>query len=278
MKNINVLSASSQILRKAKQLGATLAGFAHLDDVQSAPSFTFVSRMRGFGKSVGTRQVASGREQRRNSDAGNADSSNPGQVGSILVIAVDHPIDRPEMDWWYGHGQSLGNRIMAEIMDQLCVWITASYDIRAFHLPYHPQGRGTFLKDASVLAGLGCIGKNNLLVTPEYGPRVRLRALTLDMAVPSTGITGFDPCSFCEEMPCRSACPQGAFDHQLYTAKEYHLDELPGRTGLFSRLTCNIQMEKDMMTAKKQIVEGLDIPVRVISYCRKCELACPVGN
>jgi len=50
------------------------------------------------------------------------------------------------------------------------------------------------LKDAAVLAGLGCIGKNNLLLTPEYGSRVRLRAFTIDLVLPSTGPLPFDPC------------------------------------------------------------------------------------
>ncbi len=257
----NILSASS-VLRKAKQLGAALAGFALIDDLRNSPSFTFVRGMHGLGKS----------------GAGEANSPNPGNAGSVLVIAVEHPIHEPEMDWWYGRAESPGNRMLAEIAEQLCAWITETYGIRTFHLPYHPQGRGTYLKDASVLAGLGCIGKNNLLVTPEYGPRVRLRALTIDASFPSTGVTGFDPCSLCEEMPCRSACPQGAFDHQCHTVREYCLDKLPGRTGVFSRQTCNIQMEKDRVNANIQNVEGFDALVRVIQYCRKCELACLVGK
>lgn len=273
MVNKNILSASFQILEKTKQLGAALAGFALENDLRTCPSSVFVRRMRSIGKSDTTRNMESGRR-----DAAGVNTLNPRKSGSVLVIAVEHPADQPEMDWWHGRWESPGNRILAGIVEQLCVWITETYGIGTSHLPYHPQGRGTYLKDAAVLAGLGCIGRNNLLVTPEYGPRVRLRALTLDAVVPSTGITGFDPCASCEGMPCRRACPASAFDHQLYTANEYRPAQLPGRDGSFSRPVCNSQMGKDMTAAETQIIEGLDAPVKVIRYCRECELACPAGK
>jgi epoxyqueuosine reductase len=37
-------------------------------------------------------------------------------------------------------------------------------------LPYKVEEGGMFLKDAATLAGLGIIGKNNLLITPEFEP------------------------------------------------------------------------------------------------------------
>jgi len=278
MVNMNILSASFLILEKAKQLGSALAGFALENDIRSSPSSVFVRRMRGIGKGDITRNAESGHGASGKNDAAGPNSPNPGKGGSVLVIAVAHPADQPEMDWWSGRWESPGNRILAGIVEKLSDWITETYDIRTVPLPYHPHGRGTYLKDAAALAGLGCIGRNNLLLTPEYGPRVRLRALTLDAAVPSTGITGFDPCALCDEMPCRRACPQGAFDDRLHTTTEYRLDQLPGRDGAFSRSACNIQMGKDMTSAEKQVVEGFDAPVRVIRYCRECELACPVGK
>ena len=76
---------------------------------------------------------------------------------------------------------------------------------------YHVEKGGIFLKDAAVIAGLGCIGKNNILVTPDYGPRIRLRAMLPDEEISPTGSNDFDPCSGCDA-PCRQACPQNAFD------------------------------------------------------------------
>jgi epoxyqueuosine reductase len=77
-------------------------------------------------------------------------------------------------------------------------------------LPYQIEYGGAFLKDAAVLAGLGMIGKNNLLVTPQYGTRVRLRGMFIEAELEPTGPSTFDPCQGCG-MPCQRACPQDAF-------------------------------------------------------------------
>jgi epoxyqueuosine reductase len=39
-----------------------------------------------------------------------------------------------------------------------------------------------------------------------------------------------------------------------------------------------MQMEQDNDAAKEQRVDGFDDPVKIIKYCRRCELACPVGK
>jgi epoxyqueuosine reductase len=269
MKTEHLLSASSAMLKKAKEFGATLAGFANVKDLKIAPSYTFAPKMPGVGEGIGS----------RDNELGLA----PGEVAwpenakSVLVIAVEHPVDKPEMDWWFGLVDPPGNRILARVIGDLCNWIEKNYDIGIFHLPYHIEKGGIYLKDSAVMAGLGCIGKNNILVTPEYGPRVRLRALTLDVAVPSTGPIPFDPCSDCNA-PCRKACPQSAFGSKIYSSVTYGQDRLPGRNGVYARPACNIQMEDDYKRGKEQKVEGFDAQVKVIKYCRNCELACPVGK
>lgn len=65
------------------------------------------------------------------------------------------------------------------------------------------------LKTAAVKCGLGCQGKNTLLVTPNYGPRVRLVAVLttaeLDIDEPYKGNFGN-----CEK--CILACPTKAIE------------------------------------------------------------------
>ena len=142
-------------------------------------------------------------------------------------------------------------------------------------LPYRVEHGGTLFKDAAALAGLGTIGKNNLVITPEYGPHVRLKAMFLDVDLeptgpidftPSTGPStplrtgsGQAPCEGCD-MPCRRVCPQEAF-----------------RNGSYSRALCNMQMGKD--EANEVIVvksENDDSLSNYRKYRRACELTCPV--
>jgi epoxyqueuosine reductase len=221
------------------------------------------------GEGIGTRKTDSGLKP--------GEVAWPDNARSMVVIAVLHPEDEPEMDWWFGRKDPPGNRVLAKICRDLCPWIEERFGIHTVHLPYHVEKGGTYLKDAAVMAGLGCIGKNNILVTPEFGPRVRLRALTVDADLFATGPRQFDPCTDCMEF-CRRACPQKAFDKRQYTAEDYGQPILPGRDGHYSRPVCNVQMEKDNDTAETQPVDGFDDPVKIIKYCRRCELACPVGK
>ncbi len=67
----------------------------------------------------------------------------------------------------------------------------------------------------AVEAGLGELGLNNLLLTPAYGPRVRLVALLTD--APLTAGKPFQP-YLCQPdlcgYACVKACPAGAFSRQ----------------------------------------------------------------
>ena len=142
----------------------------------------------------------------------------------------------------------------------LIEWLKKEFNLNAHALPYHVEKGGIFLKDAAVLAGLGTIGMNNLLITPEFGPRVRFRALAVDVGLESTCPIDFAPCESCD-MPCRQVCPQDAF-----------------RNGSYSRALCNEQMEIDRATRVIVKEEKKDLPSEYIKYCRACELACPVGK
>jgi len=203
----------------------------------------------------------------------------PENAKSAIIIAVEHPEEKPELDWWKDgcSGGTAGNRILISINDKLSDWLGKEKGIKNNKLPYHIEHGGIFLKDAAVMAGLGCIGKNNILVTPEFGPRVRLRAMLTDKVLPCTGPIDFDPCEGCS-MPCRKACPQEAFEGKIYSEKELGLDQLPARTGVFGRHLCNEQMELDVDNCEEIKVEGKDSPGRLVRYCRACELACPITS
>jgi epoxyqueuosine reductase len=134
------------------------------------------------------------------------------------------------------------------------------FNIKARLLPYHVERGGVFLKDAAVLAGQGVIGANNLLITPEYGPRIRLRALSIDAKFTPTGPLDFSPCDSCD-IRCREACPQKAFTQ-----------------GSYGRGFCVKQMGLDEANRATLETEVEDTPRACVKYCRACELTCPIGQ
>lgn len=262
------LRLSAEILNKAAELGASLAGICSIEELKKAPSFTLAPRLPKAD--VGSRE----------SDLG----LKPGEVfwppgaKSAVVIAFAHPEGEPNLDWWYGKSDPPGNKVLVKIIEELSSWVTSAHGVKTFPLPYHVEKGGTFLKDAAVLAGLGCMGKNNILVTPQYGPRVRLRAMLLAEELPSTGPREFNPCAMCEA-PCLKSCPQEAFARKIYSSEEMGQEILPGLVGIYDRERCNIQMNMDTEAAREEKVpEVSEKPVKIIKYCRNCELSCPVGK
>lgn len=270
MTDQEVLSVSSAILKKVKQLGVHLAGFANVEDLKLLPSFVFASQSPNIDQPMETVE-------------GEMVALNPGElkwpetVKSILVVAMEHPEHKPELDWWHGQASPPGNKLLINAVQTLCEWIQTNFDIQVFHFPYFPERGGIFLKDVAVMAGLGCIGKSNMLVTPEFGPRVRLRSMALDVSVPPTGPSGFDPCTLCDDL-CRRACPQNVFDGVAYSSATCNLDILPGRDGCFARQSCYAQMHKNVDKANKQVPEGFSKSMKIVKYCRNCEWSCPVGK
>jgi len=272
----------AQIIEKAKELGAAMAGIANVELLKNSPSHEMLGK---FGTKIDGVQSFEGMI------AGFDEIKWPGKVKSALVIAISHPKDKPELDWTYGSGNTPGNRILQRINGELAAWIEETLHIRTHEMPYWVEKGGIYLKDTAVLAGLGCIGRNNLLVTPELGPRVRLRGMLLEAELTPTGPITFDPCDGCEEF-CRKACPQKAFDRIVHSSVETGMDTLPGREGCFSRAQCSIQMDKDVedsdMAVGKGFLSGLDQSGAEagtmsqtegrIKWCRRCELACPVGT
>jgi epoxyqueuosine reductase len=223
---------ASHIIQKAKIFGASLAGLTDVASIIESPSHRIYRNARWSAEDK-----------------------------SVLVIALVHPRTEAGLDWWDGkQGGSPGNRRLISIADRVADWVKEEFNIKAHLLSYHVGKGGIFLKDAATLAGLGAVSANNLLVTREYGPCVRLRALCLDAELEPTGPIDFSPCNSCD-MPCKEACPQKALTQ-----------------GSYSRDLCMRQMNRDeaqRVIPEKEVDE--DSPRACVKYCRACEMACPVG-
>ncbi|MCF8052675.1 MAG: epoxyqueuosine reductase [Desulfobacterales bacterium] len=259
------MKIEQQIIRMAVENGATLAGLADVRALKASPSHVIYSQMGDY-TGVGTVKDGGGLPVHQLFNW-------PDSAKFALVIGLAHPKDRPELDWWDGKGTP-GNRMLIDIMARTRKRIEADLNIGTQPLHYYVEKGGVFLKDAAVLAGLGCIGRNNLLVTPSCGPRLRLRALFLEAEIDPTGPVSFDPCKDCR-VDCRRVCPEKAMNQKAPVFESFGKDtDLPARDGAYDRQICNIRMEKDVAAGRKNTA-GEPGPIK---YCRRCEFICPVGK
>jgi epoxyqueuosine reductase len=169
--------------------------------------------------------------------------------GTIVVLGLYHDPDRPELDRWEEGRGTPGDRMLRQINRELAAWLQEKHGIRAADIPYQLYDGGIYLKDAAVLAGLGSIGRNNLVITPEFGPRVRFRALWVDIEAEAPVPPAPEaPCETCDH-PCEDRCPQNALEG-----------------GVFSRSRCMARMDADKAAPDAS---------GVVDHCRICELVCP---
>ena len=107
------------------------------------------------------------------------------------------------------------------------------------------------------LAGLGWIGKNCLLITPDMGPRVRWATVLTDAALTMTGRPMDVRCGECHD--CVDICPVKAFTGQPFRAGEPRDVRFDARKcdRYFSKMR-----DKDAETA----------------VCGLCLYACPCGR
>jgi NAD-dependent dihydropyrimidine dehydrogenase PreA subunit len=111
-------------------------------------------------------------------------------------------------------------------------------------------------KEAARRAGLGWIGKSNLLVTPEFGPQVNIATFLLD--APLTSGTPIDEsrCGNCHN--CVDACPSKAIHGVLWQ---------PGMPR---------EQQVDFAACSSWRLKTYEHLGRKIT-CAKCVIACPRG-
>lgn len=105
-------------------------------------------------------------------------------------------------------------------------------------------------RHAALLSGLGNFGVSNMVLTPEYGPRVRFGSVLTAAELPPDPILAEDLCTRC--MRCVDMCPSNALDKENYPQ------------GLTNKKFCALYSAK--------------LNEQHISPCGICIKVCPVGR
>ncbi|HQA80523.1 MAG TPA: 4Fe-4S binding protein [Methanoregulaceae archaeon] len=105
-------------------------------------------------------------------------------------------------------------------------------------------------RHAAFCAGLGTFGINNMILTPEYGPRVRFGSIITSASLPPDPLRDDDLCTRC--MRCVRLCPSAAISREDYPE------------GITDKNACTRW--------------SASLHRRYISPCGICIKVCPVGS
>lgn len=120
---------------------------------------------------------------------------------------------------------------------------------------HHPFGGKLLFPPHAVAAGLGFMGRNGLVVTPEYGPRQRWAIISTDAKIPSSANKILNPLEeFCKNC---GACVKGCKGEAAYDIPIFHEDS-PAITHI----------------DRKKCIESLINN----NYCSYCLKVCPLGS
>ena len=197
------------LFRLAGTLGFELIGVA---SARPPESFADFQRWIGDGFHAGMDYLAKNAEIRANPQR-----LLP-EVKSLLMLGVSYRTvleSEPEIRRLFFVCEEHGSLPVA---DYACgidyhIWIrTRLKQLAQMHQQWVPQGRCRGCVDTAPLlerqyaqnAGLGTIGKNTMLIHPEYGSRFFLAALLSTEEMTPTQPLSFDPCGDCRR--CQDTC------------------------------------------------------------------------
>jgi epoxyqueuosine reductase QueG len=130
-------------------------------------------------------------------------------------------------------------------------------------------------KRMAQLAGLGTMGKNSLIINPEYGPWIRLQSILTDAPLVPDNESKTDLCKDCTR--CIDVCPTGALT-------PYTVDPEKCLIGITEHELAKLIEEDQPFT------EYRDTPDKVfrthmprftensVLMCTTCQRACPYGH
>lgn len=161
----------------------------------------------------------------------------------VLPVEGEHFTASPRQEMFLGH-----NTFISQNLDRIGYLIARFLEkksFKAYHQMASTGGTDTryligllSLKHMAVQAGLGVLGYNSLLITRQFGPRLRLAAIVTNAEIkPETPINK-NFCKTCKN-PCVSLCPAKALKKPS-RGSDYELNKFACSQYVSTRPTCSI--------------------------------------
>lgn len=138
------------------------------------------------------------------------------------------------------------------------------------------------LRHAAVSAGMGFIGRNNLLITPQYGPRVRLGAVVTNAKLDATKGNIKDRCGSCNI--CMENCPAKAISGKTVDIRRC-ARFVGGPAGLGAMINFVTELTDKSKEEMKRMIRSPDIwnfyqalQLGIYFGCNSCMASCPLGK
>lgn len=228
-----------------------------------------MARLREAARAMGVADVRAAPAGRWSTDPLVSSRIGPGRrpldimpdAKSVVVVAV--PIQKTVLDTapsiYYNHLYNTVNALLDGVTERLALELNIMGH-RAVYVPrdgYHGiaglrEDPSAFFshRHAAYLAGMGTFGWNNMLLTEEYGPRVRFSSVITSAELPYGEVMERQLCIGCGK--CARVCPVHAISSDGYPS------------GITLKQAC-------VENSAKLAAEGR-------SPCGRCIAACPVGR